>query len=63
MNFINRFRKLPTPILTLHIIAKFVFGVGLGVLLVNYLNGFGWWIILLALIIGTPGAYKVLTGK
>jgi len=63
MNFINRFRKLSTPILTLHITAKFVFGVGLGVLLANYLSGFGWWIILLALIIGIPGAYKVLSGK
>ncbi len=63
MNLINRFRKLPIPILILHITAKFVFGVGLGVLLANYLSGFGWWIILLALIMSIPGAYKVLSGK
>lgn len=63
MNLINRFRKLPIPILILHITAKFVFGVGLGVLLANYLSGFGSWIILLALIMSIPGAYKVLSGK
>ncbi len=63
MSLINRFRKLPTSILALHVTAKFVFGVGLGVLLASYLNGFGWWIILLAIIMGLPGAYKVLSGK
>ena len=60
MSWIKRFRELPTPILILHITAKFVFGVGLGVVLARCLSGFGWWIMLLALIMGTPGAYKVL---
>lgn len=63
MSLINRFRELPTPILTLHIAAKFVFGVGLGILFANYLSGFGCWIILLALIMSIPRAYKVLSGK
>ena len=63
MGWIKRFRELPTPILILHVTARFVFGVGLGVLLANYLSGFGWWIIVLALVMGIPGAYKVLSGK
>lgn len=63
MGLINRFRELPTPIIVLHISAKFVFGVGLGVLLAGYLTGFGWWLILLSLIMGIPGAYKVLSGS
>ena len=58
--WIKRFRELPTPILFLHIGAKFVFALGLGVLLASYLRGFGWWIILLSLIMGIPGAYKIL---
>lgn len=63
MSLVNRFRELPKPILTLHIAAKFVFGVGLGVLLADYLSGFAWWIILLALIMSIPGGYKILTGR
>ena len=63
MSLINRFRKLPMPILILHTKAKFVFGVGIGVLLASYLSGFGWWIILLASVMAIPGAYKVLSGK
>lgn len=51
------------PILILHVKAKFVFGVGIGVLLAKYLGGFGWWIILLASIMAIPGVYKVLSKK
>lgn len=63
MSLIGRFRKLPTSVLALHITAKFVFGVGLGILLAGYLEGFGWWLILLAIIMAIPGVYKVLGGK
>jgi hypothetical protein len=61
MRLIGKFRELPTPILFLHITAKSVFGVGLGVLLAEHLAGFGWWIIALSLVLGIPGAYKVLS--
>lgn len=51
---VNEFRKLPTPVLFSHVISKFVFGVGLGVLIARYVEFSGWWIILLSLIIGIP---------
>ena len=58
--WIKRFRELPTPILILNVSARFVIGVGLGVLLGKYLSGFGWWIILLGVVMAAPGACKIL---
>lgn len=56
---VNEFRKLPTPILLSHVTSKFVFGVGLGVLLAGYLKDFGWGIILLSFIIGIPSIFYI----
>jgi hypothetical protein len=63
MRAIQRFRELPTFIMFLRITGKFVFGVGLGVLLAGYLKGYGWWIILLSVILGLPGAYHLYLKK
>jgi len=49
--------------LILIITGKFLAGVGIGVLLINYLAGYGWWLILLAVVTSLPGAYKILFGK
>lgn len=57
--FVNEFRKLPTPILLSHVTSKFVFGIGLGVLLAGYLKGLGWWIMLLSFIIAIPSAITI----
>ena len=54
---INEFRKLPTPVLILHVMSKFIFGIGLGVLLAGHVKFSGWWIILLSLIIGIPSIF------
>jgi hypothetical protein len=60
MGIIESFRKLPLPLLSLHITAKFLAGIGVGVLLADYLNGLGWWLILLAVLISVPSAYRIL---
>ena len=49
----------------LHISGKFLFGVGLGLLLASYLQQYdwqlyGWIIIVIALITQIPGAYLLL---
>ncbi len=54
----KKFYKVPLSIHWLHTIAYFVVGVGVGVLLENYLKPFGWWIILLGVVLLIPGAYK-----
>ncbi|MDA1001567.1 MAG: hypothetical protein O2807_13760 [bacterium] len=62
--WIARFRHLPVPLLYLHVAAKFLFGVGLGMLIVAYSGGdwvaAGWWVIAAALIVGIPSSIKIL---
>ena len=60
---IEKFRQLPTPYLTLHVLGRFVFGVGLGVLLATWLPIWtGWLFIIVALIIVIPSA-RIILGK
>lgn len=63
MSMIDKLRQLPTTSLMLIIAGKFFAGVGIGVLLINYLAGYGWWLILLAVITSLPGAYRILFVK
>jgi len=63
MSLIDKVRQLPTLSLVLLVAGKLVIGIGLGVLLVQYLIGYGWWLIILGIAISLPGAYKVLLGK
>ena len=63
MGFVNNFRELPAPLLMLHVGAKSVGGIGIGVLLCNYLAGFGWWIILLAVLMAIPSTIKIFGKK
>jgi len=65
MSWINdkaeKFRQVPNPYFSLHITSKFLFGVGLGVLLAGCLPIWtGWIFIIIALVIAIPGARIVL---
>ena len=65
MGAIEKFRTLPTSIMILHVTGKFLFGIGMGILLASYIycynwQSIGWIIIVVALLTGIPGAYKVL---
>ena len=58
---VEKFRQVPNPYFTLHITAKFLFGVGLGVLLAIWLPVWtGWIFIIVALLIAIPSARIVL---
>ena len=58
---VEKFRQVPNPYFTLHITAKFLFGVGLGVLLAIWLPVWtGWIFIIIALLIAIPSARIVL---
>jgi hypothetical protein len=68
MGLIEKFKKLPTSIMVLHISGKFLFGVGFGALITSYLQQYnwelyGWIIIIIALLTQIPGAYKTLKKK
>ncbi len=57
----EKFRQVPNPYFSMHITAKFLFGVGLGVLLATCLPIWtGWVFIILALLIAIPSARIVL---
>jgi len=64
----EKFRKLPPRPMFMHVLSKFVFGVGLGVLLVFYLPKFnwqllGWLLIALSIIIAIPIIRIILKKK
>jgi len=60
----EKFREVPNPYFALHITGKFLFGVGLGVLLAMWLPVWtGWAFIIAALLIGIPSARIVLGGE
>ena len=59
----EKFREVPNPYFALHITGKFLFGVGLGVLLAMWLPVWtGWAFIIAALLIGIPSA-RIVLGK
>ena len=60
-NKMEKFRGVPNPYFTMHITGKFLFGVGLGVLLATWLPiWMGWIFIAVALLIAIPSARIVL---
>jgi len=59
---IEKFRQMPNPYFSLHITGKFLFGVGLGVLLATWLPIWtGWIFIIAALVIAIPSARIILS--
>jgi len=62
-NWIERFRHVPNPYFSIHITAKFLGGVGLGLLLATWLPAWtGWVFIIVALLIAIPSA-RIVLGK
>ena len=60
----EKFRRVPNPYFAMHITSKFLFGMGLGVLLATWLPVWtGWVFIALAFLIAIPSVRIVLGGK
>lgn len=56
---IEKLKQLSTPYFVLYITAKVIGGVGVGVLLANWLPAWTWWIfIVIAVIIAIPIYFK-----
>ena len=57
----EKLRQVPNPYFTLHITGKFLFGVGLGILLAIWLPVWtGWVFIAVSLLVGIPSARIIL---
>lgn len=66
--WIKNFRKLPTWALYLHVSAKSLFSLGLGIILATYYPGSGWaiagWILIaFSLVESIPSTYMILHHK
>ncbi|MDI6815168.1 MAG: hypothetical protein QMC90_03730 [Dehalococcoidales bacterium] len=60
---VERFRQVPNPYFSMHIAAKFLGGVGLGVLLTTWLPLWtGWIFIAASLVIAIPSS-RIILGK
>jgi len=59
-------KELPTGLLTLHILAKFLFGMGLGMLLVHYYGvpaaRTGGILVVVAVIMAIPSTARIISG-
>jgi hypothetical protein len=60
---IENFRKLPAPLIILHVFSKALFGFGLGILLSDYLKYCAIWIIVAGVLLSIPSAYKIFFAK
>ena len=59
----ERFRQIPNPYFAMHIASRFLFGVGLGLLLAIWLPVWtGWIFIVAALLIAIPSV-RIILGK
>jgi len=62
-NKMGKFRQVPNPYFVMHIAAKFLVGLGLGVLLATWLPVWtGWMFIIIALLIAIPSS-RIILGK
>jgi len=60
MSLIDKVKQLPASLLVLLVAGKLFIGIGLGVLLITYLVGYGWWFVVLGIVISIPGVYRIL---
>jgi hypothetical protein len=59
------FKELPNTLLTTHMVAKFIFGIGIGILLCEYYDfnrvNVGWGVIIVALVVAIPSTVKIVS--
>ena len=59
---IEKLKNLPNPYVLLYVTAKVLGGVGIGVLLANWLSTWTWWIfIVIACVIAMPVVWKLFS--
>ncbi len=63
MSYVDNLRKIPTPMICLHIFSKVMIGFGLGVVFAKSMRGYGVWIIVAGIVLSIPPLYKIITGK
>ena len=59
MSMVDKFRKLPTAMIILHIASKAIIALGLGALLAQWIGGFAWWLIIAGVVLSVPPVYMI----
>lgn len=59
MGMIERCKQLPKPVFVLHVIARLLLGIGVGIFAAQYMPSSGWWVILAAVILALPMKYQL----
>jgi len=59
MSILNKVKSLPNPMFVLFVSSKVIAGIGIGVLISEFAQGFGLWILLLGIILSIPPAMKI----
>ena len=61
MSLVDKFRKIPTAMIALHIFSKVLIGIGLGAILAKYLVGIEWWLVIVGVILSIPPIIVIFT--
>lgn len=59
MSIVDKAKKLPTPLFVIYFAGNFVFGLGAGILLAGMLEGLGWTLLILGVLMHVPGLIKM----
>ena len=61
MSLSDGVRKLPTPMLIVFVASKFILGIGIGVVLAQYLAPAGWWFIIIGFVLSLIAMLKIIS--
>lgn len=63
MCVLDKIKALPAPLFVLHFASKAIIAFGLGIILASYLQGLGWWIVGLGVVLSMPALSKIFCCK
>jgi hypothetical protein len=59
MSIIDKIKALPASLFILHFISKVIIGFGLGIVAARCMQGLGWWIVGLGIVLSVPAIVKI----
>jgi hypothetical protein len=63
MSLIDGAKKLSNFDFILFVVSKLILGIGLGILLAESLSGWGWWLVIIGIVISATEASKIIKNK
>jgi len=60
LGLMNKVKRLSPPMFVIFVLSKLIVGVGLGILLIQYLAPYGWWFLIVGIILSVFCVVKAL---